>query len=72
MRQSEFRKQLKDASDVELEAKLTNERKGLFDLRRKMAQKQLDNPQAITNSTKNVARILTEMRERQIKLSKGS
>lgn len=72
MRYSEFNRQVKEASEIELENMLTRERKGLYDLRQRIALKQLDNPHAIKNARKNVARIQTEMRARQIKAEQGS
>lgn len=72
MRQSEFRKKIRDASDVELEGMLRQERESLYKMRQQIALKQLDNPHAITNSKKNVSRILSEMRAREIKIGKVS
>lgn len=72
MRQSEFRKKMKEAGEVELETMLTQERESLYKMRQQIALKQLDNPHAITNAKKNVARVLSEMREREIKAGKGS
>ena len=66
MRQSEFRKKVKDASDTELDNMLAYESKNLYELRQKVALKQLTNPHAIGIGKKNVARILAEKREREI------
>ena len=71
MRQSEFRKKIKEAGEVELETILNQERESLYKMRQQIALKQLDNPHAITNSKKNVARVLSEQRERQIKAGKA-
>lgn len=65
MRQSEFRKKVKEATEPELESMLKQEREGLYKLRQQLALKQLDNPHAIKMARKNVARILTEMRLRR-------
>lgn len=70
MRQSEFRKKVKEASDGELGTLLAQEREGLYKMRQMIALKQLDNPHAITNAKKNVSRILAELRAREI--GKGS
>lgn len=67
MRQSEFRQMIKETSERELENKLETERKGLYELRQRSAFKQLDNPHAITMAKKNVARILAEMKARELK-----
>ncbi len=71
MRHSEFNRKIKEASDVELENMLKQERQSLYDMRQRIALKQLDNPHAITNAKKNVARILTEMTARE-KAGRGS
>ncbi|MDH7600836.1 MAG: 50S ribosomal protein L29 [Armatimonadota bacterium] len=71
MRQSEFRKKIKEATDAELEAMLKQEREGLYKLRQQMALKQLDNVHAIKTARKNVARILTEMRLRRAAQGQG-
>lgn len=72
MRQSEFRRKVKEASDAELAGILKQERENLYKMRQQIALKQLDNPHAITNAKKNVARVLCEMREREIKAGKGA
>ncbi len=72
MRLSEFRKKVKEASDSELETMLKQEREGLYKMRQQIALKQLDNPHAVTNARKNVARILGAMRAREAEMGKGS
>lgn len=72
MRQSEFVKKVKEAGDVELDNLLNQERESLYKMRQQIALKQLDNPHAITNARKNVARVLCEKRARQLKAGKGS
>ena len=72
MRQSEFRKKIREAGDAELETVLNQERESLYKMRQQIALKQLDNPHAITSAKKNVARVLAEMRDREIKAGKGS
>lgn len=72
MRQSEFRKKVKESGDAELVVTLKQERESLYKMRQQIALKQLDNPHAITNAKKNVARVLAEMRAREIKAGKGS
>ncbi len=71
MRQSEFGKKVKEAGSAELESLLKQERESLYKMRQQIALKQLDNPHAITNARKNVARILTEIRARDIKAGKS-
>jgi ribosomal protein L29 len=72
VRQSEFRGKVREASDVELVNILKQERENLYKMRQQIALKQLDNPHAITNAKKNVARVLCEMRAREIRAGEGS
>jgi ribosomal protein L29 len=51
---------------------LQQERENLYKMRQQIALKQLDNPHAIGQARKNAARILNELREREIKAGKGS
>lgn len=71
MRQSEFCKKIKEAGEAELESILKQERESLYKMRQQIALKQLDNPHAITNAKKNVARVLCEKRAREIKAGKA-
>ena len=73
MRQSEIRSKIKEMGEDELKAMLEQERKNLYTMRQQIALKQLDNPHAITNARKNVARVLNELRAREIsRVGKGS
>jgi ribosomal protein L29 len=72
VRQSEFRGKVREAGDSELAIILKQERENLYKMRQQIALKQLDNPHAITNAKKNVARVLFEMRAREIKAGKES
>ena len=67
MKSTEYNSKVKAASDAELEKMLAAERKNLFTLRQQKAFRQLDNVHAIPEAKKNIARILTEMRDREIK-----
>ena len=71
MRQSEFRAKIHETSVTELENMLAAERESLYKMRQQIALKQLDNPHAITKARKNVARLLAEVRAREIKAAKG-
>ena len=66
MKQSEFKRQLQQSTNKELETLLADERKNLYGLRQQIAMKQLDNPLAIHESRKRIARLLTIMREREL------
>lgn len=72
VRRSEFRRKVREASDIELESLLKQERETLYKMRQQVALKQLDNPHAIGNANKNIARIETEIRAREIRAGKGS
>jgi ribosomal protein L29 len=72
VRLSEFRSKVKEASELELEGLLNQERESLYKMRQQIALKQLDNPHAITNARKNIARLLTEIHAREAKAGKGS
>ncbi len=72
VKQTEFLKKVIQASDVELETLLEQERASLYNRRQEIARKQLSNPQAIGVARRNVARALNEMRAREIKLGRKS
>ena len=67
MKTNEFVNKVQAASDQELIEMLETEKAGLFQLRQRRAMRQLDNPHAIDISRKNIARILTEIRARELK-----
>lgn len=67
MKQSKFKQQLQSSTTKELESLLAEERKNLYGLRQQIAMKQLSNPLAIRESRKNIARLLTTLRERELK-----
>jgi large subunit ribosomal protein L29 len=62
MKASEIRK----LSNEDLNAKLKDARAELFNLRFQMATSQLDNTARVKQVKKDIARILTEMRAREI------
>lgn len=59
-------KELRTLSDEELAAKLEEGRAELFNLRFQMATSQLDNTARVTTVKRDIARVQTEMRARQI------
>ncbi len=71
MKAAQYREKLREASDAELERMLQEERKNLFIARRESAMKQLENPKRLTEGRKNIARILTILRERELEAAKG-
>ena len=62
MKANEVRKM----SPTELEAKLSDLKKDLFTLRMQHATNQLDNPVKISQVKKDIARVQTIMREKQL------
>ncbi|MEN6371188.1 MAG: 50S ribosomal protein L29 [Armatimonadota bacterium] len=50
-----------------MESLLAEERKNLYGLRQQIAMKQLNNPRAIRESRKKIARLLTTLREHELK-----
>jgi len=64
--------QLRDVADDELETKLAEAKHELFNLRFQLVTGQLDNPMQIKVVRKQVARILTLMRERELEMHEGA
>ena len=58
--------EIREFSDEELAKKLEDGRAELFNLRFQMATSQLDNTARVKNVKKDIARLLTEQRARQI------
>ncbi len=58
--------EIRELSDEQLAQKLEDGRAELFNLRFQMATSQLDNTARVTNVKRDIARIQTEMRARQI------
>jgi len=65
MKSTEYLKSLKDKSVEELQSELVDRKKELFNLRFQNATNQLDNTARINVVRKNIARVLTEMTERE-------
>ena len=59
--------ELRDKTTAELEAKLTELKKDLFFLRMQHATNQLDNPLKIQTVKKDIARVKTILRERELR-----
>ena len=59
-------KEIRDLTTEELETKLLDLKKELFNLRFRNATNQLDNPHAITTCKKSIARVKTVIREREL------
>lgn len=71
MKLAQYRKQIRQSSTAELQRMLEEERKNLFISRRDSATKQLENPRRIREIRKNIARILTILRERELETAEA-
>ena len=65
-------KEIRELSDEELAKKLEEGRAELFNLRFQMATSQLDNTARVTTVKRDIARVQTEMRARQIAADKAA
>jgi large subunit ribosomal protein L29 len=63
--------EIRELSDAELAKKLEEGRAELFNLRFQMATSQLDNTARVTTIKRDIARVLTEMRAREIAATKA-
>ncbi|MFQ3548525.1 MAG: 50S ribosomal protein L29 [Armatimonadota bacterium] len=72
MRISEYKRKVKEATDAELLTMLDQERESYYKLRQQIALKQLENPKAMVLAKRNIARLLSELRERELKILEGS
>ena len=64
--------EIRELSDEALAEKLKDCRAELFNLRYQMATSQLDNTARVTTVKKDIARVLTEQRARQIAAEKSA
>ena len=60
-------KEVKEMTSEELVQKLAELKSELFDLRFRLASGQLDNPVSIRNCKRDIARVNTEIRARELK-----
>lgn len=58
--------ELRDLSDTELVEQIDDLKKELFNLRFQMVTGQLDNPTLLKECRRNIARVLTIQREREL------
>ena len=64
--------EIRELSSDDLQAKLKEARAELFNLRFQMATSQLDNTARVKTVKRNIARIQTEMRAREIAATKAA
>jgi large subunit ribosomal protein L29 len=65
-------KELRELSDDELQQQLHDKQEGLFNLRIQMATGSMDNVRAQRNARRDIARILTVVRERELAAEKDN
>ena len=65
-------KELRDMSVAELQAKFKDLKDELFRLRFQHAINQLDNPHVISDTKKDIARVMTVLRQKQSDASKNA
>jgi len=64
-------KEIRQLSDAELQAKVGELKEELFNLRFQMVTGQLENPMRIRQVRKDMARVKTIIRERELNISLG-
>ncbi|MGC9108997.1 MAG: 50S ribosomal protein L29 [Caldimicrobium sp.] len=64
-------KELRELSIPELKEKLSQLREELFNLRFQKSIHRLENPMKIRNLKRDIARILTVLREKELKIREG-
>ena len=62
--------EIRKMSDEELSSELTSLKEELFKLRFQLATNQLDNPAQITQVKRDIARVMTIQREKQLAANK--
>jgi large subunit ribosomal protein L29 len=62
--------EIRDMADADLEQKVKDARVELFNLRFQLATGQLDNPGRIKNVKRDIARLHTEVRAREIEAAR--
>ncbi len=66
MKQDEFIKELRELSEAELQKKFTDSKQELFNLRFRLATKQLVNHREVRRVKRNIARLETLLKEREL------
>lgn len=64
-------KELRELTDAELNKKLSDCKEELFKLRFQMATGQLDNPMKLKEARRNIARLKTIIRERELGIQRA-
>ena len=66
LKKKEIRQRLRELTDAELHQEITAQNASLYELRRRNLMRQLDNTTAIRDARKQIARVLTILREREL------
>lgn len=66
LKKKEIREKLRTLTDDELHQEITAQNASLYELRRRNLMRQLDNTTAIRDARKQIARVLTILREREL------
>jgi large subunit ribosomal protein L29 len=66
MKKKDIRERLRGMSDADLKQEIAAQQASLYDLRRRNEMRQLDNTTAIRDARKQIARVLTILREREL------
>ncbi len=66
LKKKEIRERLRNLTDDELHQEITAQNASLYELRRRNLMRQLDNTTAIRDARKQIARVLTILREREL------
>jgi len=64
--------EIRQLSDEELHSELQRVRRHLFDVRAQAVTEKLEDPSMLTKAKRDIARILTVLREREIQAGRGS
>ena len=66
LKKREIRERLRNLTDDELHQEIAAQNASLYELRRRNLMRQLDNTTAIRDARKQIARVLTILREREL------
>ncbi len=72
LKKKEIRERLRNLNDAELHQEIAAQQASLYDLRRRNLMRQLDNTTAIRDARKQIARVLTILRERELAAPGGT
>ena len=64
-------KEIREMSDDALQSEAEEKRRHLYDLRCQAVTEKLENPHQLKDTRRDIARILTEQRQRQLAAAKG-